>query len=750
MKEGHISTTGRITKDYPNQIKAQIDRLPSDATEIIHHICSPGGDCYAAYAGYHEIMKIGKPITSIIEGEAQSMATFLAIAPANKVQILDPSTFMIHEPFFPEGVAGTVDELEAAKTELEQIRNAMAESYAKKTGKSVADMLAMMKKTTRMTAADAKNLGFVDMVVEPRRVAAEFMEEIKKDFQELKSDIMNIFKRPAPAAGPTAVDLETTDGKKLHVEYEGTDNNFVGKPATIDGQPANGPYTLKDGTTIVCAAGVVTEVKAAAPPEQNAADLQKQILDLQTQLNATKAAEEAKVKAAAEKAAADKIQADAAKAKVELEAKEKELQAVALELETLKKRTAGDGSKPNEGMTPTRTPMGYKVNDSPNAIALDLTKAFIKENMRYLHQYYPTGYFDNTPSMISILETSFSYTYPGILTTDIFYKPTLQAPALSDIFTIDQDIQFKKQYNLVTELNKIVRPFTGCGATVNTNRQLITNAEVVTKEFEVLEGWCKTDFTAQLSGIYNNLAQEWLKTGNSSFDPAGTPIDKVIMTVLKDAMQRDVFRRAFFADATSSDLDYNQFDGFLERNLDNSGASNYCVRRVFTTVGGSTAFGLTLAAGNALTYLGNAYTIADPILKDDPQAYFLVTRSIWDNYYDSLIGNGSVSVNQFVNLTDGVDGRLNGNKPLYYKGYPVIACSLLDKFLAETDNPRTGTVRHIIAFTTKRNHILGVENGADLNKIESWYEMKDQKRYYRSDFKMGYNYLHCDLTVIGV
>jgi hypothetical protein len=42
-----------------------------------------------------------------------------------------------------------------------------------------------------------------------------------------------------------------------------------------------------------------------------------------------------------------------------------------------------------------------------------------------------------------------------------------------------------------------------------------------------------------------------------------------------------------------------------------------------------------------------------------------------------------------------------------------------------------------------------LENNADLEKIESWFEMKDQKRYYRSNMVFGYQYLHCDLTSIS-
>jgi len=180
--EGHIYTEGVIKKDYPNLIKEQIAALDSNVTKVIHHIQSPGGDCYAAFNGYHELMKIGKPIKSIIEGEAQSMATFLAIAPAIEVEILNPSTFMIHEPFFPEGVAGTVDELSSAKEELEQIRSAMAEAYAKKTGKTKDEMLALMKKTTRLDANMAKAYGFVDKVTDHSRVAA--LAEITNQLKE--------------------------------------------------------------------------------------------------------------------------------------------------------------------------------------------------------------------------------------------------------------------------------------------------------------------------------------------------------------------------------------------------------------------------------------------------------------------------------------------------------------------------------------------------------------------------------------
>jgi hypothetical protein len=208
------------------------------------------------------------------------------------------------------------------------------------------------------------------------------------------------------------------------------------------------------------------------------------------------------------------------------------------------------------------------------------------------------------------------------------------------------------------------------------------------------------------------------------------------MTVLKDGMQRDIFRRVSFAAGNSSDVDYNQFDGLWDRNIDSSGASNYCVTRAGTALGTA-----ALSAGNALTHLDTMWAASSILLRNQPNKKIFVTRSIWENYAASLRGVGAVTEQAFAN-------QQGGTPTLKYNGVDVIPVDLWDVFLAETDNPLTASVRHLVMMTVKENHILGVENGADLNTIDSWFEKKDQKRYYRSSFKLGYNYLHCDLTTI--
>lgn len=341
--------------------------------------------------------------------------------------------------------------------------------------------------------------------------------------------------------------------------------------------------------------------------------------------------------------------------------------------------------------------------------------------------------------MATALTTNFNYTYPGILGTEVSFKPTEDTPALSDIFTIDQGISFKKQYNLLTQLNKILKPYNGCSRSFS-GAQAITNATVQTEEFEIALEWCKDDFTNQLAERYNVLAQEWLKTGVDSFNPEGTPISSIITQLIEDAVRRDIFRRVSFGDQASASADWNTIDGLWTRLIDTSGGSNYCVRRA----SGTSLATADLSAGEALSTLEAVHVQSANILKQVPnsQKKFFVTGSIYDNLYNSYVGTGAVTEMAFAN-------QQNGLNSLKFKGIDVVPVRYWDTLLDDSTNPLASTTKHLVLYTTKANHVLGVENGADLNKVEGWYDRKDRKYYFEGNMKFGYNYMHCDLQTIA-
>lgn len=341
--------------------------------------------------------------------------------------------------------------------------------------------------------------------------------------------------------------------------------------------------------------------------------------------------------------------------------------------------------------------------------------------------------------MASALETNFNFTYPGILTTDVFFKPTEETPAISDIAIVDQGIAFKKQYNVLPSLSKIVKPYDGCERSFSGSQE-ITNRTLETKEFEVNLQWCKDDFTDQLTGIYNNLAQEMLKTGIASFDPSGTPINTIVAQLIEDAVRRDIFRRISFADSGSASADWDTIDGIWTQLMADAGtASTYCVKKANVSLGTA-----ALSSGEALAALEAVYSESSNLLKAVPvsKKKFFVTGSVYDNYFNSLAATGAVTEQAYTAL-------LNGAQTLTYKGVPVVPVRIWDTELADSTNPLYGTTAHLILYTTKDNHRVGVESNGDLNKIDGWYDRKDRKFYFEGDMKFGYTYLHCDLQTIA-
>ena len=323
----------------------------------------------------------------------------------------------------------------------------------------------------------------------------------KKDsaIKQLATALSNII-----GGAPVALDLTLQDGTTILTSDAPSEDTIMGSNVTIAGAVApDGDYTTTDGMVISVVGGKVTNIvdptdakKAAAPAPAETAE--QKVARLTAELAALKAtavpATTAKVETPEEKIARLEAEMTTIKAeteKVTADAKASLEGAVKMLAEQKKKQTVGDAKKPDEGLIPMRTPVSVK-RSGPNAQALDATKTFLAQEMSWIKRYYPIGYFDNYevggPNAISIVEPNFTFTYPGILTTDIFYKPTLSSPALSDLFTIDQGISFQKQYNVVPGLSKILKPYTGCGASnSNGSRVQIGTATLTTKEFRMQE-----------------------------------------------------------------------------------------------------------------------------------------------------------------------------------------------------------------------------------------------------------------------
>jgi hypothetical protein len=334
----------------------------------------------------------------------------------------------------------------------------------------------------------------------------------------------------------------------------------------------------------------------------------------------------------------------------------------------------------------------------------------------------------------SIVGVDFDYTYNGVLSTDVLFKPSVETPAISEFFTIYPGQKYKRQIPLLLPLEKIVKAYTSCARTF-TDGINITNTTLELQQLEVNMEWCKDDFEGAVGNV---LSEDWLRTGIQEFDPSGTQIQRIIDQLVSDALRRDNFRIFSFGDIADLDANYNQLDGLWTKLIaDATGGSNYCVNRVVN-------FGSTLGDGEAIAALQAAYTQSAIILKQLPNAqkYFAVTGSVYENLMASYERNVNGTERQFTLLTDGQNN-------LTYRGIRVIPVYAWDAALQDPANPLFGTVSHLMLYTTKANHAVGVDVEADANRIEGWYERKDRKYYIEGFQRLGYNYIHCQLQTVG-
>lgn len=263
--EGHIYIDGVISEGYHLQVKKQLEGL-QNADKIIVHIQSPGGSVYAGYNTYHVLKSAGKPIEAIIEGECQSIATFISLA-ADKVIARNPSIYMIHNPYtFLEGDAAV---MENGANELRKIEDVMISAYQAKTKLPEDQLREMMSKETSMTAHEAQKMGFVDEVVDQLRMVAIGKTKIKMQDKldafgtKMTAILKEVFSSPVNMSVPlkdgSVIDIEAMPGEDL-----------VGKMATLENVPAPaGEHELADGQVIVVDAnGMITEVKPAMTPAE--------------------------------------------------------------------------------------------------------------------------------------------------------------------------------------------------------------------------------------------------------------------------------------------------------------------------------------------------------------------------------------------------------------------------------------------------------------------------------------------------
>lgn len=163
------------------------------AQAITIRINSFGGSVPDGVAIYNAIKRHSAQVTTVVDGVAMSIASLIAMA-GDTVEMAENAILMVHAPW--TGVAGNSAAMREAADMLDQFASAMATSYAAKTGKPVPEMLALLTDGVDhyYTAAEAKDLGFIDAITTGLPVAAS---------AALRMQANTRFTRPVAEATPT-------------------------------------------------------------------------------------------------------------------------------------------------------------------------------------------------------------------------------------------------------------------------------------------------------------------------------------------------------------------------------------------------------------------------------------------------------------------------------------------------------------------------------------------------------------------
>ena len=173
LKERIIFIAGAIDDTTATLAIAQLLYLESEnpTKEIALYINSPGGVVTSGLSIYDTMRYIKPPVSTLVVGQAASMASLLlaAGAPGSR-SALPNSRIMLHQP--SGGMKGQVSDISIHAREMLSLRQRLNEIYAEHTGQSVKTVESALERDNFMSPEQATEWGLIDRIVTSRNDAS--------------------------------------------------------------------------------------------------------------------------------------------------------------------------------------------------------------------------------------------------------------------------------------------------------------------------------------------------------------------------------------------------------------------------------------------------------------------------------------------------------------------------------------------------------------------------------------------------
>lgn len=169
LKDRLIFITGPIEDYMANLVVAQLLFLESENPDKdIHlYINSPGGSVTAGLSIYDTMQFIRPDVSTMCVGQAASMGALLLAGGAKGKRLALPhSRMMIHQP--SGGAQGQASDIEIQANEIIKLRQELNVIMAQHTGQSLEVIARDTERDNFMDAAQARQYGLVDKVIQRR------------------------------------------------------------------------------------------------------------------------------------------------------------------------------------------------------------------------------------------------------------------------------------------------------------------------------------------------------------------------------------------------------------------------------------------------------------------------------------------------------------------------------------------------------------------------------------------------------
>lgn len=296
-------------------VREALAAMPEDDSVIDIRLHCDGGNVVEGWSIYDALRQAaGKTISATIEGKCSSIATIILLAaPKERRFAYRNASLCIHNPAlaqYPDDLfccgrltSGELrtqsDLLKSLATQLDNETAKILNLYVERTGAELKELKKLMEQDIYINMDKALELGFIGSIL-PEMTDTKSHKSIlnKKVMPENVTIDAKTAARICALYGVKTLDelkdlkvldqyITSASGESFTVERE------EGDPQVGDVAYPDGTYTMEDGTVVVVADGVITEInkpesneEGGEPTEED--QLKAQIDDLQTQLNELK------------------------------------------------------------------------------------------------------------------------------------------------------------------------------------------------------------------------------------------------------------------------------------------------------------------------------------------------------------------------------------------------------------------------------------------------------------------------------